>query len=146
MSFLALQGTNNPAYTSAVLTSACICVSRITPPIGEWAASQISSPSSGSVSAPEATAVRCGDARRRAAAAERMLDGRTTAQGEHRRIRLRGFLFFIFLFLFIYLRPDFRQCTIRGSSGAGRLEGRGGADSRERMLSQSPWRLRRLRL
>lgn len=81
-------GVKNPAYTSAVLVSSCLRVARIAPPTCEWAASQISSPSSCSLSAPEATAVRCGDARRRAAVDERMRNGR--ASGERHRGRIES--------------------------------------------------------
>lgn len=84
--FLPSCGINNPAYTSAILTSPCLCVSRITPPIGEWAASQISSPSSCSLSAPEATAVRCGDVRRRDAVGEMLCNGRMSAEREREQI------------------------------------------------------------
>ncbi|AWO98590.1 Hypothetical protein SMAX5B_019838 [Scophthalmus maximus] len=56
-------GIDNPSYTSARVTSPCRCVARVAPPTGEWAASQIGSPSSCSLSAPEATAVRCDGAR-----------------------------------------------------------------------------------
>lgn len=57
-----------------------LCAARIASPTDEWAASGISSPSSCWLSAPEATAVRCGDALCPAAEDEMMRNGRTSAE------------------------------------------------------------------